>query len=132
MNKEKTLWGALAVLFFFIILGTGGYAIYRISWMQGFQAGLTSTGAESLPALTLSGDSLGTLIIIAIILVVMMAARGFLRSLLWMTAMPGMMSRHWTKHHMFHHPGRSSPITGSCPWWAPQQEQEADKTAADA
>lgn len=136
--SRKWFWvRGLAALAIVVTVVLGGYAVYRISWSQGYQAGQIATGAEvevsplyPYPRFVFPG---GFLTVGLILLMLIVVGKTF-RFLFWSAMIAcGLrpMGRHWSRfHHHRHHPRPPKP-----PWfwdWEEPSEEGSEDANADS
>jgi hypothetical protein len=102
-SRTRILFWMVASLVLLITLTLGGYAIYRLSWSQGYQFALQSGDAAITPALPFGQAPFSPLLIIAIILVLLVILGKFLGGLFWLSVGPGTMTD-WKRDPRFFHP----------------------------
>jgi predicted alpha/beta hydrolase len=128
MFRTKFIWWSFISLVLLAVLALGGYAIYRTSWSQGYQAGQRVVAGGVAPAVSYPVDASGLLLTIGIVLVLLFVVGKILRAMFWLSLGTGMAAgwkRDWQRYH---HP-RSLRRAPWCYGWEeePQKDTEASE-----
>jgi flagellar basal body-associated protein FliL len=125
MFRTKLIWWSIISLVLMAVLGLGGYAIYRTSWTQGYQAGQRVVASGIAPAVPGAVDASGLLLTIGIILVLLFVVGKILRTMFWLSLGSGMATgwrRDWQRYH-HPHSFRRAPW---CYGWDEDSQKDAE------
>ena len=139
MSKRKWFWvRGLAALVMVVAVVLGGYAVYRVSWSQGYQVGQLATGVEggvAPPYLYPRHGFPGGFLVMGLVLLMLIVVRKTFRFLFWSGMMahgPRPMGPHWGKHYRRGHHRRPPMPPWFCDWEEPDETGESeDDTAGD-
>jgi hypothetical protein len=131
MFRTKFIWWSLLSLFLVVVLAVGGYALYRLSWSQGYVAGqqITAPGvAPSVapgiaPGLPYDFFPGGWIFSLLVFLFVIFIISRIVRTMFWLSAGPDMMAgwrRSWRRYPRHRH------FYGG-PWCYGWEDEESEK-----
>jgi hypothetical protein len=139
MSRRKWFWlRGLAALFMVVAVVVGGYAVYRISWSQGYQAGQLTTGTEggvTTPHLYPPFGLHGGFLTVGLIILMLIVVRKTFRFLFWSSMMahgPRSMGPSWGRRfHRGHHHGHHRMPPWFC-YWEEGDEKGSEESNADS
>jgi hypothetical protein len=125
MSQTRFPYAPLAILIIVGMLILGGFAIYRISWLDGYKTGqLVAHGAEGtvVPYLPYRGPGCGGLLLtLGLIFLFILVIGKFARFWAWRSGW-GPKSERWVRR--WHGHGPHGPVP---PWWWGWEEPSEEK-----
>jgi hypothetical protein len=137
MSKSRVPLFPLAIVIIIGLLIMGSFAVYRISWLDGYKTGqLVAHGADGtvMPYPPYQPGCGGLLLTLGVIFLLILVVGKFFRFRAWRGAwgsgrMPGgPKSERWVKHWHRHH----GPMPPWCWEWEESSEEEAEEPKPDA
>jgi hypothetical protein len=127
MFRTKFIWWSLLSLILIVTLAVGGFALYRLSWSQGYLAGQQApalgVAPNVTPGLPYGFFPGGWIFSFFIFLFVIFIISRIVRTMFWLSAGPGMVGgwrRDW-RRFAHHHPYRGGPW---CYGWEDEESQK--------
>ena len=139
MSQTRFPFALLAILIIIGLLMLGGFAIYRISWLEGYKTGqLVAAGIADgtvMPYAPYRPGCGGVLLTLGVAFVLIVVAGKFFRFWTWKAGWgPGMTSggpksERWVRH--WHRHGPHGPVPPWCWDWEEPSEEKADESKPD-
>jgi hypothetical protein len=139
MSQTRFPLFPLAILIIIGLLIGGGFAIHRISWLDGYKTGqLVARGADGavMPYPPYRPSCVGPLLTLGVIFLLLLVAGKFFRFWAWKAASgsgaspAGPKSERWVKHWHRHRP--HGPMPPWCWGWDEPSEEETMEPESDA
>jgi hypothetical protein len=140
MSQTRFPWIPLAILILIGLLMLGGFAIYRISWLEGYQMGQLAaagiTDGRVMPYAAYRPGCGGVLLTLGAIFLLLLIVGKLFRFWTWKTAWGpgggagGSERERWVRHWHAHRP--HGPIPPWCWGWEEPAEEKAEKPETDA
>ncbi|MDY7075542.1 MAG: hypothetical protein SXV54_01330 [Chloroflexota bacterium] len=137
MSKKWFLVKAMVALVVIVLLATGGYAVYRTGWSQGYAAGQLATKGEegaTIPPGFHPGRPFGfaphrvSLLLTVILGLLFLALTGkLIRFVIWGAAFHPMMAGSWPRH--WRRTARWHRMHGPTPPWCWDWDEPCDEEA---
>lgn len=141
MSRTQFPIAPLAILIIIGLLILGGFAFYRISWLDGYKTGqLVAAGIADgtvAPYVPYRPGCGGVLLTLGVAFLLILVAGKFFRFWAWNAAWgPGMMARgkkgeYWAKHWHQHRP-HHGPMPPWCWDWEEPSEEKTEEPQPDA
>ena len=140
MSQTRFPFAPLAILIIIGLLMLGGFAIYRISWLEGYKTGQLVTagiaGGTVMPYAPYRPGCGGVLLTLGVAFLLILVAGKFFRFWAWKSAWgPGMKSggpesERWVRR--WHRHGPHGPMPPWCWDWEEPSEEKTEEPQPDA